>query len=131
MTARETCTNYYSYNEPFKEGERYAGGGAARPRGQVNFGALRAIDPVTGDRKWEFRYPNVSSSGVLTTASGLAFAGDGDGNVMAFESKTGKNLWHYQLGVGVRSTGRHDVHGGRSPVFPRPSGSALTAFALP
>ena len=78
---------------------------AAKPRDQVNFGALRAIDPVTGDRKWEFRYPNVSSSGVLTTASGLVFAGDGDGNIMAFESKTGKNLWHYQLGVGIRSTG--------------------------
>ena len=47
----------------------------------------------------------MSSSGVLTTASGLVFAGDGDGNIMAFESKTGKNLWHYQLGVGTRSTG--------------------------
>ena len=39
---------------------------------------------MTGDRKWEFRYPNVSVSGVVSTASGLVFAGDGDGNVMAF-----------------------------------------------
>ena len=47
----------------------------------------------------------MSVSGVVSTASGLVFAGDGDGNVMAFESKTGRNLWHYQLGVGIRSTG--------------------------
>ena len=46
----------------------------------------------------------MSASGVLTTASGLVFAGDGDGNVMAFDSRTGKNLWHYQLGSSMRST---------------------------
>ena len=73
-----------------------------RPRDQKNFGALRAIDPVTGERKWEFRYPTPSASGVLTTASGLVFAGDGDGNLMAFDSRTGKNLWHYQMGVAMR-----------------------------
>ena len=97
----------------------------------MNFGALRAIDPVTGDRKWEFRYPNVSSSGVLTTASGLVFAGDGDGNIMAFESKTGKNLWHYQLGIMIRSTGGTTyMVDGRQYILV-PSGSTLTAFALP
>ena len=48
--------------------------------------------------------PSMSASGVLTTASGLVFAGDGDGNIMAFESRTGKNLWHYQLGFAMRST---------------------------
>ncbi len=113
---------YYSYNEPFKDGERYAGGGGVRLREHVNYGALRAIDPTTGDRKWEFRYPNVSSSGVLTTASGLVFAGDGDGNVMAFESKTGKNLWHYQLGVMLRSTGGTTYMVDGKQVLPRALG---------
>ena len=131
LTARETCATYYSYNEPFKDGERYAGGGGVRLREHVNYGALRAIDPTTGDRKWEFRYPNVSSSGVLTTASGLVFAGDGDGNVMAFESKTGKNLWHYQLGVMLRSTGGTTYMVDGKQYFLVPSGSTLTAFALP
>ena len=57
MNARETCAVYFSWNEPFREGEQYESGGTTRPRDQTNFGALRAIDPVTGDRKWEFRYP--------------------------------------------------------------------------
>ena len=68
---------------------------------------------------------------MLTTASGLVFAGDGDGNIMAFESRTGKNLWHYQLGSAMRSTaGTTYMLDGRQYLLV-PSGSALTAFALP
>jgi hypothetical protein len=71
VNARGTCAIYYSWNEPFREGQQYESGGTTRPRDHRNFGALRAIDPLTGERKWEFRYPTPSSSGILTTASGL------------------------------------------------------------
>ena len=53
---------------PVQGGEQYTGGATLRPRDQRNFGALRAIDPLTGQMKWEFRYPTTSASGVLTTA---------------------------------------------------------------
>jgi alcohol dehydrogenase (cytochrome c) len=131
VTARETCATYFAFDQQFKVGEQYMAGGTVRPRDQKNFGALRAIDPVTAERKWEFRYTSVSSSGVLTTASGLVFAGDGDGNLMAFESRTGKNLWHYQLGAPMRSTGgtTHMLDGRQYLLVP--AGSVLTAFALP
>jgi len=133
VTARETCATYYGYEQTFKQGQQYTGGATIRPRDQKNFGALRAIDPVTAQLKWEFRYTlgNTSSSGVLSTASGLVFAGDGEGNIMAFDSRTGKNLWHYQLGVPIRSTaGTTYMMDGRQYLLV-PSGSALTAFALP
>jgi len=131
VTARETCATYFSYEQKFTVGDQYTGGATIRPREQKNFGALRAIDPVTVERKWEFRYPTTSSSGVLTTASGLVFAGDGDGNIMAFESRTGKNLWHYQLGSQMRATaGTTHMLDGRQYLLV-PAGSALTAFALP
>ncbi|WP_410962241.1 PQQ-binding-like beta-propeller repeat protein, partial [Salmonella sp. SAL4355] len=91
---------YYTFNEPFRQGEQYQSGGTTRARDHQSYGALRAIDPLTGDRKWEFRYQSGSSSGVLTTASGLLFSGDSDGNIIAFDSRTGKDLWHFQLGVG-------------------------------
>jgi PQQ-dependent dehydrogenase (methanol/ethanol family) len=131
VTARETCAMYYAYDQKFKPGDQYTGGGQSRPRDQQNFGALRAIDPVTGQIKWEFRYTSVSGSGVLTTASGIVFAGDGDGNVMAFDSRTGKNLWHYQLGFSMRATaGTTYMLDGRQYLLV-PAGSMLTAFALP
>jgi alcohol dehydrogenase (cytochrome c) len=133
VTARETCATYYGYEQTFKQGQQYTGGATTRPRDQKNFGALRAIDPVTAQLKWEFRYTlgNTSSSGVLSTASGLVFAGDGEGNILAFDGRNGKNLWHYQLGVPIRSTaGTTYMVDGRQYLLV-PSGSALTAFALP
>jgi alcohol dehydrogenase (cytochrome c) len=131
VNARETCAIYYSWHEPFRQGEQYESGGTTRPPEQKNYGALRAIDPLTGDRKWEFRYQTTSSSGILTTAAGLVFSGDGDGNVIALDSKNGKYLWHYQLGNGLRSNGgtTYMVDGKQYLLFP--SGAALTAFALP
>jgi len=131
VTARETCATYFAFDQKFKPGEQYESGGTQRPRDQKNFGALRAIDPVTATLKWEFRYTSVSSAGVLTTASGLVFAGDGDGNILAFDSRSGKNLWHYQLGFSMRSTaGTTYLLDGRQYLLV-PSGSTLTAFALP
>jgi alcohol dehydrogenase (cytochrome c) len=67
---------------------------------------------------------------VLTTSSGLVFVGDGDGNIMAFESRTGKNLWHYQFGFPMRATaGTTYMLDGRQYLLV-PAGSMLTAFTL-
>jgi alcohol dehydrogenase (cytochrome c) len=131
VTARETCATYFAFDQEFKVGVQYMAGGTVRPREQKNWGALRAIDPVTAERKWEFRYPTTSSSGVLTTASGLVFAGDGDGNLIALESRTGKPLWHYQLGSALRSTSGTTYMLDDRQYLLVPSGSMLTAFALP
>ena len=132
VTARETCATYFAFDQKFKLGVQYMAGGTMRPRDQKNLGALRAIDPVTAERKWEFRYPTTSASGVLTTASGLVFAGDGDGNIMAFESRTGKNLWHYQLGVraALDRRARPTCSMAGSICWCRPEARSM-AFALP
>jgi alcohol dehydrogenase (cytochrome c) len=36
---------------------------------------------------------------MLTTAGGLLFAGDGAGNLVAFDASTGTPLWHTRLGT--------------------------------
>ena len=68
------------------------------------YGALRAIDPATGERKWEFRYLTPSTAGLLTTASGLIFSGDAEGNLLALNSRDGKLLWRYQMGAAMHGT---------------------------
>src|SRR5437667_6515889 len=50
------------------------------------FGALRAIDPATGELRWEFRYDSPTLAGVMSTASGLVFAGNNEGDFMAFNA---------------------------------------------
>ena len=95
------------------------------------FGALRAIDPTTGERRWELKYPGPGTAGVLTTASGLAFTGDDEGSVLAVESRTGKLLWHYQMGATVHGTSPMTyILDGRQYVVV-PAGVTLVAFALP
>jgi len=80
--------------------------------------------------KWEFKYYTPSMAGVLSTGSGLVFGGDMDGNVMAFEAGTGKNLWHFQTGSGIYAAPTTYMLDGRQWVV-MPSGATLYAFALP
>src|ERR1700744_6765102 len=64
-------------------------------------GNISAIDVDTGKIAWqaETKYPMYG--GILTTASNLLFTGEMTGDVDAFDSKTGRKLWRYNLGAGV------------------------------
>jgi alcohol dehydrogenase (cytochrome c) len=62
------------------------------------FGAVRAIDPQTGEKKWDFKMADYTESGVLSTASDLVFSGGRDGNLFALDARDGKSLWHVGLG---------------------------------
>lgn len=71
--------------------------------GWRNHGSISAIDVNTGRRVWKIRTPEPERGGVTTTASGLAFAGGGDGLLRAFETRTGKVLWTFQTGFQIAS----------------------------
>jgi len=61
--------------------------GPALAAGGPAFGAVRAFDPVTGTRAWEFKLQDaIFASGVLTTASDLLFAGVGGDYYAAYPS---------------------------------------------
>jgi alcohol dehydrogenase (cytochrome c) len=61
--------------------------------GWKDHGSISAIDVATGRRVWKFDTPEPERGGVTTTATGLGFAGGGDGVVRAFDTKTGEVLW--------------------------------------
>jgi alcohol dehydrogenase (cytochrome c) len=133
VNAREVCGTYYSWKPEYTPGERFTGGAGQRvpPNILPVYGALRAIDPATGDRKWEFRYLSPSTAGLLTTASGLIFSGDNDGNVLALDSRSGKLLWRYQMGAPLHGASAVTyMLDGRQFVLV-PAGTTLTAWALP
>ena len=130
VTARETCSAYVPMKPEFKPGTSTTGGGVRRVSGNT-YGALRAIDPTTGDRKWEFRYPTPTLAGVMSTASGLVFAGDSEGNFTAVDARTGKPLWHYPTGASIWGAAAMTfMLDGRQHVVIA-SGNTLVAFALP
>jgi alcohol dehydrogenase (cytochrome c) len=140
VTAHETCAVYQSNKpaQPIVIGRRVPDGGPRRVDGREQFAALRAIDPTTGERKWEHRYRNYPSSvsldltgGIMTTATGLLFTGDNDGTFYAFESASGKQLWKADVGAPVWGTAPISyMLDGRQWVV-TPAGLTITAFALP
>ena len=91
----------------------------------------RAIDPTTGERKWEFKLPTPASAGLLSTASGLLFGGDNEGNLLALDSRSGKLVWRYQMGSNLHGTSPTTyMLDGRQHLLV-PAGTTLTAWALP
>ena len=68
-------------------------------------GHLVAIDPLTGDKKWEVPltdFPN--SAGMLATGGGLVFTGSLAGEFMALDQDTGKTLWQFKTGSSINAT---------------------------
>ncbi|MBM3817782.1 MAG: PQQ-dependent dehydrogenase, methanol/ethanol family [Acidimicrobiia bacterium] len=131
VNARESCMTYFSFKPEYKAGERFTGGAGQRVTTLPVYGALRAIDPMTGDRKWEFRLITPSTSGILTTASGLLFSGDAEGSLIALDSRTGKLVWRYQMGATLHGTSPVTyMLDGRQHLLV-PAGTTLTAWALP
>jgi alcohol dehydrogenase (cytochrome c) len=132
VTARETCVTYFPVKPEIKVGQNSVGGGVRRVADRVfDYGALRAIDPSTGARKWEVRYTTPSLSGVMSTASGLVFAGDNEGNFIAVDARNGRPLWHYSTGASIWGAAATTFMLDGRQVVLIPSGTTLTAFALP
>jgi len=78
--------------------------------------------------------------GVLATAGGLVFTGEGNGFLSAFDAETGDPLWQFQCGAGVNAPPiSYEVDGtqyvavaaGGNAVFGFKQGGALIVFALP
>jgi alcohol dehydrogenase (cytochrome c) len=126
----------------FVEGRNFGGGGARStvPSGlrtasnnyrkeEEGYGAVRAIDPKTGDLKWEFKMTDFTDAGILTTASDLLFSGGREGYFYALDARTGALLWKFPVGGQVQSGPMTYSVGGRQYVAVA-AGSSLFAFAL-
>jgi len=134
---------------PWKEGRRYTGstpppgtpgagrGGAGGGRAGVGFrteaegfGAIRALDPATGEKKWDFKMVNFTENGVLSTGADLVFGGGMEGNFVALDARTGELLWHVNLGGANASGPISYAVGGKQYIIGTGEG-AMFAFGLP
>jgi alcohol dehydrogenase (cytochrome c) len=130
VTVRETCATYFPAKEELQPGRGFMGGTVQRDVDR-SYGVLRAIDPATVERKWEFKYQTPTMAGVMSTASGVVFAGDNEGNFMAFNARTGKNLWFYPTGSPIWGAAAMTyMLDGKQQVLIG-SGTSLVAFGLP
>jgi alcohol dehydrogenase (cytochrome c) len=94
------------------------------------YGAIRAIDPRTGEKKWDFRMVNNNECGVLFTASDLVFGGGMDGTFVALDANTGKPLWRAYLG-GANASGPISYAVNGKQYIIGTGGGVMYSFALP
>jgi alcohol dehydrogenase (cytochrome c) len=73
------------------------------PHGWHDYGSISAVDAATGRLAWKLITPEPGRGGVTTTATGLGFAGGGDGTFLAFDTATGHQLWSFQTGHQIAS----------------------------
>jgi len=117
------------------------------------WGTLNAIDLNTGEYLWRVplgEYPELTKKGIpatgtesyggpVVTAGGLVFiAGTRDEKIRAFDKKTGKVVWEYQLPAGGFATPiSYEVNGRQYVVIAAggarglKAGGSYIAFALP
>jgi alcohol dehydrogenase (cytochrome c) len=80
-------------------------------------GHFAAINPLTGEKKWEVPLTDLpSSAGMLATSGGLLFTGKLTGEFLALDQETGKTLWQFQTSSSINSTAITYTHKGRQYV---------------
>lgn len=110
-------------------------------------GHFVAVDPLTGEKRWDVPLADMpSSAGTLVTGGGLVFTGKLTGEFVALDESTGRTLWQFKTGSSVNATaitytvkGRQYVTvasglgGGLARRFAAqrvPTGGAVWTFAL-
>jgi quinohemoprotein ethanol dehydrogenase len=64
-------------------------------------GSLVAWDPVAKKVQWTVQHDHLWNGGTLATAGGLVFQGLADGAFAAYDARVGKELWHFDSGLGI------------------------------
>jgi alcohol dehydrogenase (cytochrome c) len=95
-----SATRAYSVYYIFDTDDNPQGWGGT-DRGGWSETMVQAIDYKTGKIRWSHKWEGGARSGLLSTAGGLLFAGDGSNNIVALNAATGDPLWHANLGNSV------------------------------
>jgi alcohol dehydrogenase (cytochrome c) len=131
---------YVSAWENSKSGGPRGGGTNTTPMGGIQlapntktdeegYGVVRAFDPRTLEKKWEFKMNDITWAGVLSTAGDLVFSGGREGYFFALDARDGKLLWKVPLGGQVNS-GPMSYSVNNRQYIAVAAGTALFSFAL-
>ena len=132
---------YFAYEQEYEKGKWYTRGA---PKSEVSptrrsepdlrdvdtgYGAIRALDPDTGEEKWEYKLDEVSDAGIVTTATDVLFTGSREGHVTALDARDGRLLWRRYLGGQVVASPMSFAVDGKQR-FAVAAGHSLFVFGL-
>jgi quinohemoprotein ethanol dehydrogenase len=107
-------------------------GGITPVPGVTSYGVLVAFDASSHKITWQKKMPSAAinnGSGAMTTAGGLLFHGEPDGNLQAYDAKNGDLLWQFQTGEPIGGPVSTYEIGGKQYVAVV-AGSHVWAFAI-
>ena len=94
---------YHVESTPYPGGKLWLGGAFKVIASEEQWGNVTAVDYNTGQIRWKAKTQQPMIGGILATAGGLAFTGEGNGLFKAYDSATGNVLWQFQAGAGVNA----------------------------
>src|SRR3979490_303080 len=94
---------YHVQSSPYPNGKLWLGGAFKVIPTETQSGNITAVDYNTGKIKWQVKTPEPMIGGILATAGGLVFTGEGNGKFAAYNSSNGKELWSFRAGAGVNA----------------------------
>ena len=123
------CALFYKQSQEYHEGQWYQASTDGALPNEPPVGSTVAVDPATGEIKWRWEMVSPAGAGVLATAGGLVFTGDGQGYFVALDARTGKPLWHFQTGAGIIAPPISYTVNGKQQIA-LAAGSSIMTFAL-
>lgn len=103
VAAMHMPIRYTLHETPAQDGKPAIRYTSSEPIDEPRWGQLSAIDLKTGKIRWQHRTPQPLIGGVLATAGGLLFTGEGDGHLDAFDAGSGTLLWSHKAEAGVNA----------------------------
>ena len=94
---------YHVESSPYPEGKLWLGGAFKVIADEEQWGNISAVDYNTGELRWKVKTEQPMIGGILATAGGLVFTGEGNGLFKALDAETGSVLWKFQAGAGVNA----------------------------
>jgi len=128
IPAGDVCDNVKQadVNPDLKPGDLQLGG--QPDKWSSGAGTLTAFHVSTGAAKWQYKSPYPMRSSVLSTAGGLVFSGDLEGEVLAFDARDGKVLWKFPVGSMPQNSITYSVNGKQYVAFGVGWGQVLANF---
>ena len=99
VPAVDWCATYAKAKElRFVPGQMYMGGSYTLDPIEKSRGWLTAIDAATGAVKWRYESRRPMLAAVTTTAAGLVFTGELEGDFLALDANDGRVLYRFNTG---------------------------------
>jgi alcohol dehydrogenase (cytochrome c) len=119
---------YHVENSPYPNGKLWLGGAFKVIPSEAQSGNITAVNYDTGKVKWQVKTPEPMIGGILATAGGLVFTGEGNGKFAAYNSSNGKELWNFRAGAGVNAPPSSYMVGGKQYIVVGAGGNTQVDF---